>query len=136
MVEKIIKIPGVVKTIRRDDSSKISRNLQAFGIYALTITGGMKPHQRTNYFDTFRRGLDHSVLICTDVCSRGIDISTINVVINFHIPRGKNCEADYSSYYHRIGRGGRFGRKSISFTLISNDEDLNFILSAEIQSFI
>ncbi|KAF0989263.1 hypothetical protein HZS_2963 [Henneguya salminicola] len=135
MVCKIIKIPGVVKTIifcnKRDDSMKICKSLQAYGVYSLTLTGKMSPKDRTNSFDRFRTGLDYSVLICTDVCSRGIDISTINAVINFHIPRGRNYEPDYSSYYHRIGRGGRFGKKSISFTLISNEEDFKFICSAE-----
>lgn len=45
-------------------------------------------------------------LITTDLLSRGIDIPSVNMVINYELPYKKE------TYIHRIGRCGRFGKKT------------------------
>ena len=53
-----------------------------------------------------------------DLFTRGIDIQSVNVVINFDFP--KNSE----TYLHRIGRSGRFGHLGLSVNLITaHDKD-------------
>jgi ATP-dependent RNA helicase DDX6/DHH1 len=53
-----------------------------------------------------------------DLFTRGIDIQSVNVVINFDFP--KNSE----TYLHRIGRSGRFGHLGLSVNLITaNDKE-------------
>lgn len=52
------------------------------------------------------------ILISTDVTSRGLDVQSINIVINFDMP--ENIE----TYIHRVGRSGRFGRKGVSISFI------------------
>jgi len=49
----------------------------------------------------------------TDLFTRGIDISSVNVVINFDFP--KNAE----TYLHRIGRSGRYGHLGVAINLIT-----------------
>lgn len=52
----------------------------------------------------------------TDLFTRGIDIQSVNVVINFDFP--KNSE----TYLHRIGRSGRFGHLGLAVNLISHED--------------
>jgi len=54
------------------------------------------------------------ILITTDMLSRGIDVQQVAVVINYDLPKEKE------SYMHRIGRSGRFGRKGIAITFVTN----------------
>lgn len=50
--------------------------------------------------------------------ARGVDILNINLVINLDIP------SDSSTYLHRIGRCGRFGRRGLAITLASDDVEM------------
>jgi ATP-dependent RNA helicase DDX6/DHH1 len=52
----------------------------------------------------------------SDLFTRGIDIQSVNVVINFDFP--KNSE----TYLHRIGRSGRFGHLGLAVNLITYDD--------------
>ena len=52
------------------------------------------------------------LLISTDVNSRGLDIQSVNLVINYDIPE------QLSTYIHRIGRSGRYGHKGTAITLV------------------
>lgn len=54
-----------------------------------------------------------------DLFTRGIDIQSVNVVINFDFP--KNAE----TYLHRIGRSGRFGHLGLAINLITYDDRHN-----------
>jgi ATP-dependent RNA helicase DDX49/DBP8 len=56
------------------------------------------------------------ILVATDVASRGLDIPTVNVVINFELP------TDVSNYVHRVGRAGRAGRSGKAVSLVSEAE--------------
>lgn len=52
----------------------------------------------------------------TDLFSRGVDIISVNVVINFDFP-------EYAeTYLHRIGRSGRFGHRGIAINFITEDD--------------
>lgn len=50
--------------------------------------------------------------------ARGVDIVNINLVINLDVP------SDSSTYLHRIGRCGRFGRRGLAITLASDDDEM------------
>ena len=58
-------------------------------------------------------------LVSSDLFTRGIDIDTVNVVINFDFP--KNSE----TYLHRIGRSGRFGHLGLAVNLITYEDRYN-----------
>lgn len=70
-----------------------------------------KPERETSLAD-FRSG-KHRVLISSNLTARGIDIQQVSCVINFDISR------DISTYLHRIGRSGRWGRKGVGINLIT-----------------
>ena len=56
------------------------------------------------------------ILVATDVASRGLDIPSVNVVINFELP------TDMPNYVHRVGRAGRAGRSGRAVSLVSEAE--------------
>jgi translation initiation factor 4A len=86
------------------------------------IHSDMDPATRTGIMQSFRTGKSR-VLISTDLTARGIDVQTVSLVINFEIPRDKEC------YIHRIGRSGRHGRKGTAINFVSEAEaaDLRII---------
>ena len=57
----------------------------------------------------------------SDLITRGIDVQTVNVVINFDFP--KNSE----TYLHRIGRSGRFGHLGIAINFITDEDKDNLV---------
>lgn len=60
------------------------------------------------------------VLIATDILSRGIDIDTIDLVINYDVPH------DGEDYVHRIGRTARAEAEGVAFTFIGEKEQNKF----------
>jgi superfamily II DNA/RNA helicase len=69
--------------------------------------------QRDAILQAFRDGVECSILIATDVASRGLDISDVSVVINYDMP------FQIEDYVHRVGRTGRAGNKGVSYTLFT-----------------
>lgn len=57
------------------------------------------------------------VLISTDLCSRGIDAENVNLIINLDVPY------DTETYFHRIGRAGRFGSRGVAITLVTEGHE-------------
>mmetsp|Transcript_13169 Transcript_13169/g.28416 ORF Transcript_13169/g.28416 Transcript_13169/m.28416 type:complete len:84 (-) Transcript_13169:140-391(-) len=80
-------------------------------------------HHRTLIMKNFREAVTR-ILVSTDLLARGIDVQQCNVVINYELP------TNYENYIHRIGRGGRFGRKGTAINLIFN-KDMPFMKSLE-----
>ena len=75
----------------------------------------MQKGDREKAVKTFRSGLSR-VLVATDYVARGIDVQHVNIVINFDLPLNKE------NYLHRIGRGGRYGRKGVAINFVSQKE--------------
>ncbi|OMJ25975.1 ATP-dependent RNA helicase eIF4A [Smittium culicis] len=85
--------------------------------------GEMEQGQRDLIMSEFRTGSSR-VLITTDLLARGIDVQQVSLVINFDLPINRE------NYIHRIGRGGRFGRKGVAINFIT-DEDTPTIRGIE-----
>jgi len=64
-------------------------------------------------------------LISTDVTARGLDLQSVNLVINFDMPN----EAE--TYIHRVGRSGRYGRKGLAVSFITTNENANEMLKVQ-----
>lgn len=76
-------------------------------------------NERDDLLNKFRNG-ENKVLITTNVLARGIDVSSVSMVINYDIPmKGRgDTEPDTETYLHRIGRTGRFGRIGVSISFV------------------
>ncbi|KAI1295959.1 RNA helicase required for poly(A+) mRNA export [Mortierella claussenii] len=86
-----------------------------------SLHGGLSPDERDRAMDDFRKG-HTKVLITTNVLARGIDIERVNMVINYDLPTMAGGKADVTTYLHRIGRTGRFGRSGVSVNFVHNAE--------------
>ena len=82
------------------------------------IHAKMLQQHRNRVFHEFRNGATRH-LVSSDLFTRGIDIQSVNVVINFDFPR--NSE----TYLHRIGRSGRFGHLGVAINLITYEDRYN-----------
>ncbi|KNC54349.1 ATP-dependent RNA helicase eIF4A [Thecamonas trahens ATCC 50062] len=80
-----------------------------------SMHGDMEQRERDLIMQEFRTGSSR-VLITTDLLARGIDVQQVSLVINFDLPSNRE------NYVHRIGRGGRFGRKGVAINFVTNDD--------------
>ena len=94
----------------------LTRTLHNKGCSVDCIHGDMNQSARERALRTFHKG-ELSILVATDVASRGIDVDNIDTVFNFDIP-------DINEYYtHRIGRTGRAKKHGAAYTFLSNYTD-------------
>ncbi|CAE7169756.1 unnamed protein product [Rhizoctonia solani] len=77
--------------------------------------GDMEQNVREGIMKDFRSGTSR-VLITTDLLARGIDVQQVSLVINYDLP------ANRENYIHRIGRGGRFGRKGVAINFVTTED--------------
>ncbi len=92
---------------------RLSDELQRAGLDCECLHGDIKQSLREKTMQRYKAG-KLSVLVATDVASRGIDVYDVDCVINYDIPE----ENEY--YIHRIGRTGRARKKGVAWSLISN----------------
>ncbi|KAJ2896785.1 uncharacterized protein MKZ38_005231 [Zalerion maritima] len=106
-----------VKT--RESANIIQQRMEADGHKVTALHGAKDGAERDVLLDNFRSGTS-KVLITTNVLARGIDVSTVSMVINYDIPmKGPgDREPDPETYLHRIGRTGRFGRVGVSISFV------------------
>ncbi|XP_017785599.1 PREDICTED: probable ATP-dependent RNA helicase DDX47 [Nicrophorus vespilloides] len=86
--------------------------LRNLGFTAVPLHGQMSQNKRLAALTKFK-AKNRSILICTDVASRGLDIPHVDVVINFDIPTHSK------DYIHRVGRTARAGRSGKAITFVT-----------------
>ncbi|ODA80611.1 hypothetical protein RJ55_03570 [Drechmeria coniospora] len=106
-----------VKT--RESANEIQRRMVADGHKVSALHAAFDGNERDELLAKFRSG-ENKVLIATNVIARGIDVSSVSMVINYDIPmKGRgDTEPDAETYLHRIGRTGRFGRIGVSISFV------------------
>ena len=96
----------------------LAKKITELGYSCFYIHAKMVQQNRNRVFHDFRNGRCRN-LVSSDLFTRGIDIPSVNVVINFDFP--KTAE----TYLHRIGRSGRFGHLGLAVNLITYDDRFN-----------
>ncbi|KAG5732736.1 ATP-dependent rRNA helicase RRP3 [Termitomyces sp. T112] len=94
------------------DAQRLSIILRTLGFPAVPLHGQLSQSQRLGALSKFKSG-GRKVLVATDVASRGLDIPSVDIVINFDIPTHSK------DYIHRVGRTARAGRAGKSITLVT-----------------
>merc|ERR1719188_1039700 len=82
---------------------RLSLMLRSLGFTAIPLNGQMNQNKRLASLNKFKSKA-RSILLATDVASRGLDIPHVDIVINFDIPTHSK------DYIHRVGRTARAGR--------------------------
>ncbi|MFO0973935.1 MAG: DEAD/DEAH box helicase [Phycisphaerae bacterium] len=105
----------IVFTNTKHAARKLSRKLQDDGVPAREIHGDLHQRKRDTVMSRFREQ-KLSVLVATDLVSRGIDVSQITHIVNYDVPQ------DIASYVHRIGRTARMGAHGKAVTFVTREQ--------------
>lgn len=99
----------------KHNARKIARSIRDMGYSASEIHSDRSLGQRREALEGFKRG-KYKVLVATDIAARGIDVTGIELVVNYDIPE------DAQNYVHRIGRTGRAGHKGHAISFAAPDQ--------------
>lgn len=96
----------------RQQCDKLSKLITELGHSSVLYRGEMDKVERRKNLQAFRDG-KIPFLISTDLASRGLDIESVDRVINYHLPE------ELENYIHRVGRTARAGRKGLVVNLVT-----------------
>jgi len=103
----------------KKDVDRLTQTLMDSGYAARGLHGDMEMPQREEVIRNFRS--NHlQLLVATDVAARGLSVSNVSHVYNYHLP------FDPTNYVHRIGRTGRAGNKGVASTLLTSRDWRDF----------
>jgi superfamily II DNA/RNA helicase len=108
---------------RKRDIGTLQKFLTQHGLSAVALHGDMTQPARTETLARFKNN-EVSLLVCSDVAARGLDVQAVSHVFNFDVP--SNAE----DYVHRIGRTGRAGMTGRAYT-IATPEDAKYVAAIE-----
>lgn len=114
---------SMVFTRTCDSTRLLALILRNLGMRAIPISGQMSQAKRLGALNKFKAG-ECNILICTDVASRGLDIPSVDMVINYDIPTNSK------DYIHRVGRTARAGRSGVAISLV-NQYELEWFIQIE-----
>ncbi|KAI8901195.1 P-loop containing nucleoside triphosphate hydrolase protein [Globomyces pollinis-pini] len=97
--------------------------LREMGLRSTALHAQMTQNERLSSLAKFKGGIV-PILISTDVGSRGLDIPTVEAVVNYDLP------ADATDYVHRIGRTARAGRGGMAISIVT-ERDIQIVLNIE-----
>lgn len=116
-------VTAVVFVNRTHTAEVLRRTLRKLEFRVASLHSEMPQTERTNSLHRFKAGAA-KILIATDVASRGLDIPTVELVVNYDIP------ADPDDFIHRVGRTARAGRKGTAVSIVA-EKDIDRVHSIE-----
>ncbi|KAI4852892.1 DEAD-domain-containing protein [Aureobasidium sp. EXF-8845] len=102
----------IIFTRTVNETQRLSYLLWALGFSAIPIHGQLAQSMRLGALNKFRSD-SRSILVATDVAARGLDIPSVDVVINFDLP------GDSATYIHRVGRTARAGKSGTAISFVT-----------------
>ncbi|MBO1079055.1 DEAD/DEAH box helicase [Roseomonas haemaphysalidis] len=119
LLSEMLRTPGMGRALvfarTKHGADRVAKNLNADGINAHAIHGDRSQGQRERALQDFRTGRA-SILVATDIASRGIDVDGVTHVFQFDLPDTPEA------YVHRIGRTARAGASGEAITFCAPDE--------------
>ena len=98
----------------------VYRNLKREGFQVDSIHGDMTQKVRDKVMNKFRNG-NINILVASDIAARGIDVSEVEVVVNYDIPQNPE------DYIHRIGRTARAGSSGYAYNIVASYESHDLV---------
>lgn len=115
ILQKQIDTYAIVFCNTQFQTHLVAEWLIAMGFKAKPISGRLPQSKRTRLLDDFR-AKKTTILVCTDVAARGLDIKSVPLVVNYDLP------SEASNYVHRIGRTGRAGEDGLAISLCAHED--------------
>ncbi|KZZ90896.1 ATP-dependent rRNA helicase RRP3 [Ascosphaera apis ARSEF 7405] len=94
------------------ETQRLSFLLRALGFGAIPLHGQLSQSARLGALGKFRSG-SRDILVATDVAARGLDIPSVDLVMNFDVA------PDSKTYIHRVGRTARAGKSGNAITVVT-----------------
>jgi superfamily II DNA/RNA helicase len=126
LLKKVPYKSALIFCSRKQNVKQLAKTLKQSGFTIEEMHSDLEQAQRESVIGAFTSGRI-PIMVATDILSRGIDIDTIDLVINYDVPR------DGEDYVHRIGRTARAEADGMAFTLVGEREQNSF---AAIESLI
>ena len=115
--------PAIIFCNRTRTADLLERTLRRLSHRVTSLHSLLPQSERTSNLARFRATAAR-LLVATDVASRGLDIPSVSLVINFDVPRNPD------DYVHRVGRTARAGRSGEAVTLVGQ-RDVQLVLAIE-----
>lgn len=115
LYDSISVTQAVIFCNTRSKVETLTAKLKANNFTVSAIHADLPQAERDTIMQEFRSGSSR-ILISTDLLARGIDVQQVSLVINYDLPANKE------NYIHRIGRGGRFGRKGVAINFVTSQD--------------
>lgn len=109
----------------RDSVMRTASYLAEHGFSVIAFHGGLEQKQREEAIYKFSNN-SVSVLVSTDLGSRGLDIPDIENIIHYHIPEGQD------GYIHRVGRTARWNKTGHAYFILSEGETIPDYVDAQV----
>ena len=103
---------AIVFTRTVNETQRIAILLRSLGFGAIPLHGQLSQSARLGALGKFR-ARSREILVATDVAARGLDIPSVDIVLNFDLP------PDSKTYIHRVGRTARAGKSGRAINLVS-----------------
>lgn len=94
------------------ETQRVAFLLRSLGFGAIPLHGQLSQSSRLGALGKFRSKA-RDILVCTDVAARGLDIPSVDVVLNFDLP------SDSKTYIHRVGRTARAGKSGVAISIVT-----------------
>ena len=103
---------AIVFTRTVNETQRLTILLRSLGFGAIPLHGQLSQSARLGALGKFR-ARSRDILVATDVAARGLDIPSVDLVLNFDLP--ENSE----TYIHRVGRTARAGQSGHAISMIT-----------------
>ncbi|KAJ9261963.1 hypothetical protein DTO212C5_8119 [Paecilomyces variotii] len=103
---------AIIFTRTVNETQRIAILLRALGFGAIPLHGQLSQSARLGALGKFR-SRSRDILVATDVAARGLDIPSVDVVLNYDLP------PDSKTYIHRVGRTARAGKSGHAISLVT-----------------
>ncbi|THH20742.1 hypothetical protein EW146_g697 [Bondarzewia mesenterica] len=113
---RLVRLFEFFENARRPaSSSNVEDKIEAKPIVIRAYSSDLTPSERKSILEKFK-AQEIDMLVCSDLISRGIDISHVAHVVSYDVP------VDMRKYVHRVGRTARAGREGDAWTLVEEQE--------------
>lgn len=103
---------AIVFTRTVNETQRLAILLRSLGSGAIPLHGQLSQSARLGALGKFRAGTK-DILVATDVAARGLDVPSVDIVLNFDLP------PDSKTYIHRVGRTARAGKSGRALSFVT-----------------